>query len=130
LIGIQKNETKQEMSILANFGAVTFDIQISNRTQTDIAFAFFADAANTIPVSQVGYDFKLTVRADNKRASALMLELDGVVDSNLVSFPYTLEDVANLKAGVYYYSISKTSETETFNYVTGKFLIQENLSNG
>jgi hypothetical protein len=118
------------MSILANFGAVNFDIQISNRTQTEIAFAFFQDAANTIPVSQVGYDFKLTVRATDKRASALMLELDGVVNSNMVSFPYDFEQVANLKAGVYYYSISKTSETENFNYVTGKFLIQDNLSNG
>ena len=127
---MQQNEPSKTMSLLANFGAVSFDIQISNRTQTEIAFAFFEDAANTIPVSQVGYDFKLTVRATDKYSSALILELDGTVASNVVSFPYTLADVANLKAGVYYYSISKTSETENFNYVTGKFLIQDNLSNG
>lgn len=113
-----------------NYSGSEVSIQISNRTESEIAFRVLDADKN--PISQAGYAFKLTVRKEYAKASESVLVLDGEVgsggDSNRLSFPYTLNKVANLKAAVYYYTILKFTEGSSNTFIYGKFIVNENLS--
>lgn len=113
-----------------NYSGSEVSIQISNRTVSQIAFRVLDADRNSI--SQTGFEFKLTVRKEYAKASEAVLVLDGEVgsggDTNRLSFPYTLAEVANIKAGVYYYTILKTDEASSNTFIYGKFIVNENLT--
>jgi hypothetical protein len=109
-----------------NYSGGEVDIRISNRTAIDLAFRILNRAGEAI--SQTGYVFTLTVRKANERAAESVLVLDGEVSGNRIAFPYTSQDVANIKQGIYYFTILKANEASVNTFLSGKFIITENLT--